>query len=156
NVLRRGQEMQPGDVLLRPGDVLRPQEFGMLATAGRTAVRVIRPPRLALVATGDELAEPFPRPRPGQTRNGNTPMRLAQAGRAGAVPRSLGIARDDTVHLRSLTSEGLTHDVLVLTGGVSAGKLDLVPDVLAGLGVEPGFHKVNLKPGKPVFFGTRG
>jgi molybdopterin molybdotransferase len=156
NILPRAREMGPGQVVLRPGAVLRPQEFGLLSTVGRTAVRVHPPPRLALLATGDELVEPYERPGPGQIRNGNTAMLLAQAWRAGALPRTLGIARDDEASLRALISEGLQFHVLVLTGGVSAGKLDLVPGVLAGLGVRAHFHKVVLKPGKPVFFGTRG
>src|SRR5205823_9297256 len=83
------------------------------------------------------------------------PMLVAQAARAGALPYFLGIARDDVGHLRSLISEGLEADALVLSGGVSAGKLDLVPGVLQELGVRPHFHKVEMKPGKPMFFGTR-
>src|SRR5439155_8146286 len=81
---------------------------------------------------------------------------VAQLARAGAVPRYLGIARDRLDALRPLVAEGLRGHVLVLSGGVSAGKLDLVPGVLQELRVEPHFHKVEMKPGKPVFFGTRG
>src|SRR5207253_9689051 len=90
-----------------------------------------------------------------QIRNGNGPMLLAQVGRAGAVPRDLGVARDQREHLRRLVHEGLRADMLVLSGGVSAGTLDLVPEVLAGAGVPAHFHKGSMKPGKPVFFGTR-
>src|SRR5581483_10090186 len=88
--------------------------------------------------------------------NGNGPMLCAQAARAGGRPHYLGIARDRTDSLAPLVAEGLRADVLLLSGGVSAGKLDLVPGVLQEAGVEPHFHKVEMKPGKPVFFGTRG
>jgi molybdopterin molybdotransferase len=156
NVLPQGQEMRPGDVVLPAGTVLRPQEFGLLATVGRTAVRAHPAPLVAVLATGDELVEAFQQPGPGQIRNGNGPMLVGQVSQAGGLPRHLGIARDNLAHLRPLVAEGLQAAVLVLSGGVSAGKLDLVPGVLEELGVQAHFHKVEMKPGKPVFFGTRG
>jgi molybdopterin molybdotransferase len=154
NILPRAQEMRTGETVLKAGAVLRPQEFGLLATVGRTSVRVIPQPRVAVLSTGDEVVEPSRTPGPGQIRDGNSTMLLAQAARAGAVPRSLGIARDRVESLRPRMVEGLQADVLVLCGGVSAGKLDLVPGVLQELGVQAHFHKVAMKPGKPVFFGT--
>jgi molybdopterin molybdotransferase len=155
NILRRGREMKKGEVVLRPGAVLRPQQLGILAAVGRTAVRVVPAPRVAVLATGDELVEGAAVPGPGQIRNSNAPMLLAQAARAGGVPRALGIARDRLDSLRPLVEEGLrTSEILVLSGGVSAGKFDLVPDVLRAAGVEAHFHKVAMKPGKPLFFGT--
>src|SRR5262249_47692064 len=144
-----------GETILRAGAVLRPQEFGLLAAVGRTAVRAVPAPRVAVLSTGDEVVDASQVPGPGQIRNGNGPMLVAQAARAGAVLRFLGIAHDEVAHLRSLISEGLEADALVLSGGVSAGKLDLVPSVLQDLGVRPHFHKVEMKPGKPMFFGTR-
>src|SRR6185369_9274148 len=86
--------------------------------------------------------------------NSNSPLLSACVIRAGAVPIELGIARDTREDLRRAIAQGLEHDVLLISGGVSAGVLDLVPSVLAGLGVEQVFHKVNLKPGKPLWFGT--
>jgi molybdopterin molybdotransferase len=149
--------MRQGEPVLAAGTVLRPQEFGILASVGRTAVLQVPAPRVAIIATGDELIEPSMQPGPGQIRNSNAPMLLGQVSRAGGLPRYLGIARDTVESLRALIREGLeTAHIVVLTGGVSAGKLDLVPGVLADLGVEPHFHKVRLKPGKPLFFGTRG
>jgi molybdopterin molybdotransferase len=111
---------------------------------------------VAVLPTGDELVEAGQQPGPGQIRNGNGPMIAAQCRRGGGVPRYLGIARDTLESLRPLIAEGLQAQVLVLSGGVSAGKLDLVPGVLQELDVQPHFHKVEMKPGKPVFFGTRG
>jgi molybdopterin molybdotransferase len=154
--MHRGREMRRGDTVLAAGAVLRPQEFGLLATVGRAAVRVHPAPRVAVLSTGDEVVEAPEAPGPGQIRNGNGPMLLAQVGRAGGLPRYLGIARDRLDSLRPLVEDGLRSSVLVLSGGVSAGKLDLVPGVLQELGVEAHFHKVAMKPGKPVFFGTRG
>ena len=155
NVLPRGREMRRGEAVLEAGALLRPQEFGLLANVGRTAVRAVPAPRVAVLSTGDEVVEPACVPGPGQIRNSNGPMLLAQAARAGAIAHFLGIARDRVEELRELLGRGLSADVLVLSGGVSAGKLDLVPGVLAELGVRPHFHKVAMKPGKPVFFGTR-
>jgi molybdopterin molybdotransferase len=156
NILRRGREMRCGETVLRAGTLLRPQEFGILATVGRTSVSLYPRPRVAIIPTGDEIVEVSQTPGPGQIRNGNGPMLMAQVARAGGLPRYLGIARDQEESLRSLISKGLSDPVLILSGGVSAGKLDLVPGVLQSLGVQGHFHKVAMKPGKPVFFGTRG
>ncbi len=155
NILRRGREMRAGEVVLAAGTVLRPQEIGLLATVGRARVAVVPAPRVAVLSTGDELVEASATPGPGQIRNSNGPMLLALAARAGAAARSLGIARDRLDSLRPLVEEGLRDDVLVLSGGVSAGVLDLVPGVLAEAGVVAHFHKVAMKPGKPVLFGSR-
>src|SRR5262249_45313433 len=100
NILRRGREMRASEVVLRRGAVLRPPELGLLATVGRTSAGLIPPPRLSVLATGDELVEASGRPARGQIRNGNGPMLLAQAARAGAVPCDLGIARDTEDNLR--------------------------------------------------------
>jgi molybdopterin molybdotransferase len=155
NVLPQGQEMHRGDVVLSPGAVLRPQEFGVLATVGRSAIRVHPAPVVALISTGDEVVDPSRRPGPGQIRNGNGPMLAAQIARAGGVPRDLGIAVDRIDVLSERIADGLRSPMLVLCGGVSAGVADLVPKVLRDLGVEAHFHKVEMKPGKPIFFGTR-
>lgn len=156
NVLARGKEMRRGDTVLAAGAVLRPQEFGLLATVGHASVKVYPAPGVAVLSTGDEVVEAAETPGPGQIRNGNGPMLVAQAARAGGLPRYLGIARDRLDSLRPLITEGLRSPVLILSGGVSAGVADLVPGVLRELGVQAQFHKVEMKPGKPVFFGTRG
>jgi molybdopterin molybdotransferase len=155
NVLPRGREMRAGEVVLRAGRELRPQDFGLLAAVGAAAALLVPAPRLAVLPTGDELVEPPGVPGPGQIRNSNGPMLLAQAARAGAAPRRLAIARDRPHSLGPLVEEGLREDVLVLSGGVSAGTRDLVPAALHEAGVAAHFHKVAMKPGKPVFFGTR-
>jgi molybdopterin molybdotransferase len=154
HVLPRGREMRAGETVLPAGTVLRPPELGLLAVVGRTSVRVVPAPRVGVLVTGDELVEAGSTPGPGQIRNSNGPMLVAQAARAGARPHALGIARDSLASLRPLVQEGLRADVLILSGGVSAGKLDLVPDVLVEEGVRAHFHKIQMKPGKPLFFGS--
>jgi molybdopterin molybdotransferase len=114
-----------------------------------------RRPRVAILSTGDEIVEPQAKPGPGQIRSSNGAMLLAQVVRAGAEPVFLGIAKDEPNDLRAKIKQGLECDVLILSGGVSAGKLDLVPGTLADLGVEALFHKVAMKPGKPVLFGMK-
>jgi molybdopterin molybdotransferase len=110
---------------------------------------------VAVLPTGDELVDVGQTPGPGQIRNSNGPMLLAQVARAGGAPCFVGIAHDRLDSLRPLVEEGLSADVLLLSGGVSAGTFDLVPGVLQEAGVQARAHKVALKPGKPLFFGTR-
>ncbi len=155
HVLYQGREMRRGDTVLASGAVLRPQEIGLLATVGRASVAVIPRPTVAVLPTGDELVDVAVTPGAGQIRNSNGPMLAAQVSRAGGLPHPLAVARDDADRLRALVEEGLQADVLILSGGVSAGKRDLVPDVLHAAGVVAHFHKVEMKPGKPVYFGTR-
>ena len=116
-------------------------------------VRVHRRPTVAVLATGDELVSVDQAVGPGQIRNSNEAMLCAQIEGAGAIPVRLGIASDNREALREKIQWGLRCDMLVLSGGVSAGTLDLVPSELASAGVVEVFHKVELKPGKPVWFG---
>jgi molybdopterin molybdotransferase len=155
NILRRACAMRRDETVLEPGVVLRPIELGLLAEVGRSRVRVIAQPTVAVLSTGNELVPADEIPAAGQIRNSNGPMLAASIRKAGAAPIELGIVRDEREELRRAIQRGLAADVLVLSGGVSAGILDLVPGVLAELGVQQVFHKVNLKPGKPLWFGVR-
>ncbi len=154
NILRRAVAMRRGEIVLRAGWQLRPADVGLLAEVGRDQVKVIPRPSVAIISTGNELVPAADTPGPGQIRNSNGPMLFSLVQAAGAVPRDLGIVRDERDALLAAIGEGLRADVLVLSGGVSAGVLDLVPGVLAELGVRQVFHKVNLKPGKPLWFGV--
>jgi molybdopterin molybdotransferase len=156
HVMDRGLEMRAGEIVLAAGCRIRPQEMGLLAAVGRTEAQLFNRPRVAILPTGDELVEAARKPGLGQIRNSNGPMLAAQVLRAGGTPLVQGIARDTVESLRELISVGLGADILLLSGGVSAGKLDLVPGVLQELGVQAHFHKVRIKPGKPLFFGTKG
>ena len=155
NILRQGASTKRGDLVVATGSELRPQELGALAEWGHTLVLARRRPRVAVLATGDELVPIEQTPGPGQIRNSNESMLCAQIRRAGADPLPLGIARDERAHLRQRIDAGLQADVLVLSGGVSMGDKDFVPSELSAAGVRQVFHKVNVKPGKPVWFGVR-
>lgn len=153
NLIRQGTSMKMGERVLPQGRVLRPQELGALAELGRHQVSTYRRARVGVLATGDELVPIAEKPGPGQIRNSNGTMLCAQIRRAGAIPVSLGIARDERHDLGQHIKTGLKCDMLLLSGGVSAGKLDLVPAELAVAGVQQVFHKIRMKPGKPLWFG---
>jgi molybdopterin molybdotransferase len=156
NVQRRAVEMRRGEVVVPAGAWLRPEEIGLLAMTGHATVRVHPRPAVAMLSTGDEIVPVDSTPGPGQIRNSNGAMLLAQIDRAGGVSINLGIAADDRQALRGKIEHGLElGDILVLSGGVSAGRADFVPSVLAEVGVTALFHKVRLKPGKPLLFGRR-
>jgi molybdopterin molybdotransferase len=154
NIMRRAASLRQGEIVLSAGHVIRPPEFGLMSQVGRTNVTAVPRPNVAILSTGNELVEAGILPAAGQIRNSNGPLLVSAARRARGVPTDLGIARDDRESLRAKIETGLSFDVLVLSGGVSAGVLDLVPGVLQELGVEQVFHKVNLKPGKPIWFGV--
>jgi molybdopterin molybdotransferase len=153
NILPRGREMRAGEVVLTSGVILKPAHLGVLASVGRTSVRVVRP-RVAIVPTGDELVEPDRIPGPGQIRNSNAILLQAMAIEETATAELLPIAPDEPARLRQILERGLESDVLVITGGVSAGQRDLVPSSLEELDVRRIFHQVRLKPGKPLWFGV--
>ncbi|MFT7641486.1 MAG: molybdopterin molybdotransferase [Pirellulaceae bacterium] len=153
NILPRGRVMRAGETVIDRATTISPAVIGLLAEIGCPQVNVYRQPRVAILSTGNELVDHWQQPGPGCIRNSNGPMIAASVRRAGGEPVELGIATDDEASLRAAVKEGLKCDVLVMSGGVSAGVLDLTPQVLASCGVEEIFHKVNLKPGKPLWFG---
>lgn len=154
NIVRKGTSLSRGETVLRAGARLNPSRIGLLAEVGRAKVRIAIPPTVAVLTTGNEIVPVDVVPGPGQIRNSNGPMLEAMVHQLGASKVSLGVARDEDDELAALIRRGLEADFLVLSGGVSAGVLDLVPGVLAKLGVRQVFHKVNLKPGKPIWFGV--
>ena len=154
NILRRGREMRGGDIVLSKGTTLTPVRMGILATIGRAEVLVVPRPKVLIVPTGDELVEPDRVPGPGQIRNGNATILAALAENCGTDVATTSIVPDDSARLREALTRGLVEaDLLLITGGVSAGTRDLVPGALQSLGVERVFHQVNIRPGKPLWFG---
>jgi molybdopterin molybdotransferase len=156
--LERGRETRAGAIVALPGSRLDPVRLGVLATVGASRPLVWPRPRVAILTTGDELVPPEADPGPGQIRNSNTAMLDGLVRQARARVLVLDTAPDERPGLAERLECGLDPgraDVLVVSGGVSAGSLDLVPETLVRLGVEPIFHKVRLKPGKPLFFGIR-
>lgn len=153
HVLRQGAAAKAGSPLLTAGTQLRPQHIAVLAEFGIAQLETIPLASVGVLATGDELVPSNEELTPGLIRNSNEPMLAAQIRRAGATAVPLGIARDNAAALSRRIAAGLEQDVLLLSGGVSAGTLDLVPAELAAAGVKQVFHKVQLKPGKPLWFG---
>jgi len=153
NIRRAGEDIAQGSIVLRRGTILRPSEIGVLASLGRATVKVIRRPRVAILATGDELVDIGQSLTAGKIYNSNTYSLAALVQRYGGTPKILGIARDSEDSVVSGLRRGLDTDMLVTSGGVSAGDYDVVKNVLAKQG-EIAFWTVRMKPGKPLAFGT--
>lgn len=154
NILTQGSIAQAGEVVLNVGEKLDAGRIAALAEFGIAKVNVSRRPTVAILATGDELVAFDEEPQSGQIRNSNGPMLAALMDSFGCEVRPLGIARDNVDDLDRAIATGLNADLLLLSGGVSAGLYDLVPDRLAAAGVREVVHKVAIKPGKPIWFGT--
>jgi molybdopterin molybdotransferase len=154
NILYRATSLRRGEVVLRAGCTLTAVDIGIMSEVGRRDALVYPRPTVAVLATGNELVSAGQMPGEGQIRNSNGPMLCALTTCAGGIAVDLGIGRDDEAELSRLVRRGLEEDVLVLSGGVSVGVLDLVPAVLQNVGVESVFHKVRVKPGKPMWFGV--
>ena len=161
--LSSGENFNPAGVEARAGDTVVPRgalvgyaEIAMAATVGRATLRVYARPHVAILATGDELVDVADTPLPWQVRNSNSWSLAAQVLSCGAVPHVLPVARDNYEATRELVERGLEHDLLLVSGGVSAGKYDVVKSVLADLGAEFFFDRVRMQPGQPVVFGRVG
>jgi molybdopterin molybdotransferase len=152
-----GEDVRAGDVVVEPGGVIGPAEVGLLATLGYSQVRVHRRPRVAILSTGNELADLGSQPGPAQIPNTNTYSLMAQVIEAGGEPLNLGVAPDQLDAITERVRWGLTSaDVLVTSAGVSVGELDLVREALERSGAELHLWQVSMRPGKPITFGTRG
>jgi molybdopterin molybdotransferase len=149
----RGEDIKKGDIALRSGQRLTPGAIGVLASMGYKRVRVYKQPDVSIIATGDELVDVDEEPGDGQIRNSSSYALAANVINAGAKPHICGIVPDKRKRLRKAIEGALDADVLLITGGVSVGKYDFVKDILADLGVEMCFWKVNIKQGMPLVFG---
>jgi len=157
HVCHRGEDLEAGQLVLRTGKRLTPIDLSVLSAVGCEPVPVRARPRLALLTTGDELVAPNVKPGPGQIREGNTFYLAARARAAGADVVNLGVVPDDEAVLERKFREVLaTCDAVMTTGGVSMGKYDLVGAVFERCAVENVFHKIAIKPGKPLWFGMHG
>jgi len=157
HVAHIGEDVRRGQIVLKKGRRIRPQEVAMLATVGRTKVAIYRRPKVAVISTGSELVESRQKPQPGQIRNSNSSMLLAQLKKRGIDGEYLGIAKDRFAETQRLVNEGLAQaDVLLLSGGVSVGDYDFVRDVLRNCGIKILFDRVAIQPGKPTVFGVKG
>lgn len=161
--LRKGQNFSPGGediargaVALSAGTPITIGALGLLASIGATRLPVIARPRVAILTTGTELVPPDRKPLRGQIRESNGTVLAALVRQAGGEVIDLGIVEDDEARIRAAVERGLESDLLLISGGSSVGDYDFTPAVLAALGVTVHFDRVQLKPGKPTLFGTRG
>ncbi len=153
NICRQGEDVRCGDLLLARGARIAAPHVAVLAGAGHAEVAVARRPRVAILATGDELVAVDVRPAAGQIRDSNGPQLAAQTAAAGGVPTILTTVRDEAVALREALAAALAdHDVVVLSGGVSTGDFDLVPQAMRACGLEILFDSIAMKPGRPTTF----
>jgi molybdopterin molybdotransferase len=154
NIVPMGSEARRGEQLLSPGMPIDPAAIAVAASAGKSRLRVFKKPRIAVLATGDEIVPITTQPRGNQIRNSNTYSLAAQISAAGGEPVLLPVAPDEATRLRELILQGLQFDLLLLSGGVSMGKYDLVEQVLSELGAQFLFTSVAIQPGKPAVFGN--
>ena len=149
-----GEDVRVGDRVLEPGIVLRAAEVGLLATLGHAQVSVYRRPRVAILSTGNELADLGTEPGPGQIPNTNTYSLMAQVLETGGVPISLGVAPDRLETIEERVRRARDADVVLSSAGVSVGELDLVREAFTRAGAELHLWKVSMRPGKPITFGS--
>ncbi|NUN50378.1 MAG: molybdopterin molybdotransferase MoeA [Candidatus Brocadiae bacterium] len=153
HIARKAEDIRTGDVLVRGGSVVRPQEIGIMASVGYHAPKVFRRPTVAVLTTGDELVEVDKKPGEGQIRNSNAYSIASQIAAIGVPYAYLGIVPDVAEALTARLEQAMkAADVVLLTGGVSAGEYDLVEDVMKSKGIEIIFERVNIKPGRPMVF----
>lgn len=153
NIVPTGSEARQGQVILKRGIRMGHAQVGLAAAIGKAKIAVYKRPRIAILSTGDEMVELEKQPAIQQIRNSNSYSLAAQVEACGAEAVRLPIAPDDKTRLRSLIQEGSEADLLILSGGVSMGRHDLVEDVLTGLGAEFFFTGALIQPGRPVVFG---
>jgi molybdopterin molybdotransferase len=153
NFVPAGKEIRAGDVVVARGTRLGYAELAMVAQVGRSRVSVFARPRIAILSTGDEVVDVAQAPGPFQIRNSNSVSLAAQVSLAGGEAVMLGNAPDEIAELRRRIERGLEAGALILSGGVSVGKYDLVENVLRELGAEFFFDAIAIRPGKPAVFG---
>src|SRR5256712_3104414 len=151
-----GEDVREGDLVLEPGRPIGPAEIGILATLGHPQVSVGRQPRVAVLSTGNELADLGTEPTPAQIPNANTYSLMAQIAEAGGLALNLGVVPDRLDAIAERIARGAQADVLVTSAGVSVGELDLVREALVNAGAELHLWKVDMRPGKPITFGSLG
>lgn len=155
NIAIQGEDLRLGNQVLEPGTKLDVSATSLLASLGKTRIQVYAKPSVAIVSTGNEIVPIEQTPSSYQIRNSNQYTLLAFLQAWGIEPQMIKTSSDDTEELAETILDALRYDILIVSGGVSMGKLDLVPSILGGLGVQEIFHKAEIKPGKPIWFGKR-
>ena len=157
NICFKAEDIKAGDIVLRKGTLLRPQHIATLAAVGCASPCVAVRPKVGVIATGDELVEPSQRPSLPQIRDNNSYQLAAQVETVGAVIKNYGIVKDTREAIDAAVKKAVSeNDVVLISGGVSVGEFDFVPDILKQNGFELMFEKIAIKPGKPTVFGRAG
>jgi molybdopterin molybdotransferase len=153
NICTLGEDVQKGDKVIEKGAIVNPAVIATAASFGKSVLRVFSPPRIALIATGDELVEINETPSGPSIRNSNSYNLMAQIEQCGSAVNYLGIVPDDEKKLKKAILKAFEkHDILILTGGVSMGEKDYVPEILEELGLKLMYDKLAIQPGKPTTF----
>lgn len=152
NIRRKGEDIRKGEKIVSKGTYLSPPYIGIVASLGRKRIRVARRPKVAILATGDEVVDVGEKLSPGKLYSSNTYTLYSQVIKYGGIPKNLGIARDSVREIKEKIRRGLNCDLILTSGGVSVGEYDLVKTVLTELG-DIEFWKVAMRPGKPLAFG---
>lgn len=156
NICFQGEDIRKDVVVLKKGTLIRPQEIAVLASVGCVEPSVFCRPVVGIISTGDELVEPDQSPAKSQIRNSNAAQLIAQVQKAGAIPQYFGIAADNEEATRKIITQALENsDMVLLTGGVSMGDFDFVPQILEELGISIQFKSMAVQPGRPTVFGTK-
>src|SRR5215467_5826745 len=156
NLRRRGEDICQGECVLAAQTFLRPAELGVLASVGKAQVLVYQRPRVAILATGDEIIDPGEPDTQGKIINSNSYTLAGQIAEAGGSPLLLGVAPDDRTIMSQRIASGLRADVLITSGGVSVGSFDYVRECLDAFGFQARFWTVAVRPGSPATFGMVG
>ena len=156
NIRWRGEDFKKGDLLISKNTCLEPQHLALLAAIGFHKVNITRPPKVAVLATGSEIVSPGKKLKRGQIYDSNTPLLEALLKKSSAHPVLFSKVCDSLSGIREIIRKGLRQDILIICGGVSVGKYDFVKEALRREGVREIFWKIDIKPGKPVFFGKKG
>lgn len=153
NIRRKGEDIKNGDLVISKGIFLNSAHIGILASLGKSKIKVSRRPKVAILATGDEVVDVDEKLEPGKLRSSNTYTLYSQILNSGGIPKNLGIAKDKPEELEKKLQEGFDCDLILTSGGVSVGDYDLVKFILAKMGTDIKFWKVAMRPGKPLAFG---
>jgi molybdopterin molybdotransferase len=157
NIRRRGEETKQGELLLKKGTHIRPYEIGIMASVNKVLVSVYRKPKVAILATGDEIKDVGEViEKPTQIRSSNSYVLISQVIKSGGEPHYLGIVKDNQEDIAKALAQMKDYDIFITTGGVSMGGKDYVQYLVKECGVDVKFHKVRIKPAKPILFGTYG
>lgn len=154
NIRKKGEDIKKGELVIPCDKELNSAHIGILASLGASGINVYKRPRVAILATGDEVIEIDKELTPGKLRNSNTYTLYSQVLKCGAIPKNLGIAKDKPEQLEKKIKEGLDCDIIITSGGVSVGDYDLVKYILAKMGTDIKFWQVAMRPGKPLVFGV--